>query len=137
MEIANIQVTEMLKLNLPKFKPQLQKRDGKLLINCLVRNKFLVLTPEEWVRQHFVNYLLTEKKYALNSIAVEYLLTYNGLQKRADILVFKQGVPDLLVECKGSHIALNDEVIKQISAYQHSLQVPHLCLTNGLEHVWF
>lgn len=127
----------MLKLNLPDYNPKLSKQNDQLFIKCLVRKKMIMLTPEEWVRQHFINFLLVEYNMPLNSIAVEYNLTYNGLSKRADILVFRQGKPQLLVECKAASIPLNENVLKQISAYQNSLRVPQLCITNGVEHFWF
>jgi hypothetical protein len=80
----------MNKLNLPAYHPSLKKEQGKIWIFDVIRKKYIVLTPEEWVRQHFINYLITELKYPRSLFRIEGSLTYNKLQKRSDILVFNR-----------------------------------------------
>lgn len=127
-----------MELNLPPYQPPMQRKGEKLLIQCLVRKKWLVLTPEEWVRQHFLNYLFSKKGCSRSLTAVEYGLEYNGLKKRIDILVFDStGQPSLMIECKAPHIPLNKEVLFQLSTYNAAFQVAKLCITNGMQHHWF
>ncbi|MBI1183227.1 restriction endonuclease subunit R [bacterium] len=129
---------QCLQLNLPPFEPELSRIDDKTKIKCLVRKKWLVLTPEEWVRQHFLNYLFTQQQVSRNRTAVEFGLEYNGLKKRIDILVFDtNGNPNIMVECKAPHIVLNAQVIRQIATYNSKFMVPELCVTNGMKHFWF
>jgi hypothetical protein len=80
----------MIKLNLPSFDCVVKKEDGKIFIQDIIRKKYLVLTPEEWVRQHFINYLLTELNYPKALIKIEGGLTFNRLSKRSDIVVFNR-----------------------------------------------
>ncbi|MFY0672692.1 MAG: type I restriction enzyme HsdR N-terminal domain-containing protein [Bacteroidia bacterium] len=125
-------------LNLPEYEPELRQENEKYFVKCLVRKKWLVLTPEEWVRQHFLNYLFTKKGYSRARTAVEHGLNYNGLKKRIDILCFDAlGKPELMVECKAPEIKLDQKVITQIAIYNSKFMVSHLCITNGLQHYWF
>lgn len=127
-----------LELNLPTFEVDIQQKGKRYFIKCLVRKKWLVLTPEEWVRQHFLNYLFTQKQVSKNLTSVEYGLDYNGRKKRIDILVFnKNAKPSIMVECKAPHIKLSDNVIFQIATYNAQFLLPQLCITNGMEHLWF
>ncbi len=127
-----------VQLNLPQYQPEIKQSDNKYWIKCLVRKKWLVLTPEEWVRQHFLNYLFTQKEISRNRTAVEHGLEYNGLKKRIDILCFSTlGKPEMMVECKAPQIQLNQKVIGQIATYNSKLMVEQLCITNGIEHYWF
>ena len=127
-----------MELNLPQFQVELKNEDGKRKIRCLIRRRWLVLTPEEWVRQHFLNYLFSENLVKRVRTAVEYGLEYNGLKKRIDILAFDEnGKPNLMVECKAPHIGLNTKVITQIAVYNSQFMVDKLCITNGLNHYWF
>ncbi|MGB0429650.1 MAG: type I restriction enzyme HsdR N-terminal domain-containing protein [Bacteroidia bacterium] len=127
-----------MQLNLPQYKPQIHQSEGKHFIKCLVRKKWLVLTPEEWVRQHFLNYLFEKKNISKNRTAVEYGLSYNGLKKRIDILCFdKNGNPELMVECKAPQIELNQKVISQIATYNSKFMVKTLAISNGINHYWF
>ena len=120
-------------LNLPKFDPR-TKGDQ---IFCLVRRKWVVLTPEEWVRQHFVKYLVKEKKYPVSLIALEKQLTINNLKKRTDILIFgTDGLPNIIVECKAPHIHINQDTFDQIARYNLKLNANFLIVTNGLEHYY-
>lgn len=126
----------MQQLNLPAFEIRERKRpDGKPEIFDSVRRRFVRLTPEEWVRQHFLNYLVNHLGYPPALIAVEAQLTYNRLQKRGDIVVFGQHhKPVLIVECKAPGVAVTQAVFDQVAMYNMSLQVDYLVVTNGLAH---
>ena len=90
----------MVQLNLPAFDHQLKQADGKRWIFDILRRKYLVLTPEEWVRQHFVHYIINELQYPKALIKVEGGLSYNKLSKRSDIVVFnRDGKPWMVIEC--------------------------------------
>lgn len=127
-----------IKLNLPAYEPEVKKIEDQLHIRCLVRKKWLLLTPEEWVRQHILHYLKSEQRIPLSRMALEYPITYNGKRLRADVLVFSDnGQPHLLVECKAPYIKLEDKVLLQIAVYNADLKVPNMLITNGMEHHWF
>lgn len=124
-------------LNLPKANLKLSKREGTVYVWCIIRKKHLVCTPEEWVRQHVIHFLINEKNIPLGLIASEYNLKYNGLSKRADIVVFnRNGNPVLLVECKATTVDINQETLFQASQYNFELDVSTLMLTNGKQHVF-
>lgn len=104
----------------------------------MIRKKWLILTPEEWVRQHVLNYLVTEKKYAISSIAIEKELLLNGLKKRYDIVVYtKQLTPYLIIECKAPYVALNNLVIEQALRYNLVIKADLLMITNGVSDLVF
>lgn len=127
----------MLELNLPSYDYQLRKVEGQLQIFDPLRKKYLVLTPEEWVRQHFLNFLIQVKNVPVKLMKEEALLSYNQLQKRADILAYgRSGYPILLVECKASTEALEQDAIFQILTYNAGLEVPYIAITNGLMHFY-
>lgn len=95
----------------------------------------MVLTPEEWVRQHIVHYLIEEKKYPYSLIAVEKKLTINNLTKRTDVLVFNtQGLPEIIVECKAPSVKITQDSFDQIARYNLKLKANYLIVTNGLTH---
>ena len=103
-----------------------------------VRRKFVKLTPEEWVRQNFVQYLITEGKYPPGLIGIEVMAPLNKLKKRVDILIYnRQGQPVMIVECKETDVKLDEEVFDQITVYNMALKVPYLVVTNGIEHYAF
>ena len=119
-------------LAFPPYSFKLKEEGGALFIFDEVRKKFLVLTPEEWVRQHVVQFLIQEKKVPKGLIQLEGGLNYNGLQKRSDVLVFNaSGEKVLLVECKAPSVKLNQAVFRQIATYNMPLQVPYLLVCNG------
>lgn len=125
----------MVKLNLPEYDCKLKKAEGKVWIFDVIRKKYIVLTPEEWVRQHFINYLVTEKKYPKALIRVEGGLHYNQMQKRSDVVVFnRQGNPWMIVECKAPNLQLSAMTLQQVSAYNASLKASFIAVTNGLVH---
>jgi len=124
-------------LNLPKTDLRLQKIKGVVHVWCIIRKKDLVCTPEEWVRQHFIHYLINDRKIPVGLIASEYPLTYNSRIKRADIVVFnKSQVPVLIIECKAPKVNLDEKTLFQIAQYNFELDVDYLCLTNGVNHVY-
>lgn len=125
----------MQQLNLPAYQFKLKSNEKHTLIFDKIRKKYVVLTPEEWVRQHFVYFLLEEKKYPISLIAVEKQLTVNNLKKRSDILVFSpNGTPNIIVECKAPSVKITQETFDQIARYNLKLQANYLIVTNGLQH---
>jgi len=106
-----------------------------MYVNCLIRKKKIILTPEEWVRQHYINFLSLHLQYPLSFISVEKELNYFGLKKRWDIVVFNNLYePIILVECKAPNVKLNQEALKQVFTYQNKLNCEFIVLSNGIEH---
>ncbi len=126
----------MQQLNLPAYEPRIREiRPGKHEIFDPVRRKFVRLSPEEWVRQHFLSYLTSKKGYPVSLITVEASLNYNRQLKRSDILVYGPGgTPLLVVECKAPEVELTQAVFDQVAMYNMSLIVGFVVVTNGLEH---
>jgi len=125
----------MHKLNLPEYKVKTRVTDGQQQIFDEIRRKYVALIPEEWVRQHFINYLVNDRKYPKGLLAVEHPLLINDVSHRADIVAFNSdGKPLVVVECKAPDVAINQAVIQQISRYNILLKAPILILTNGLIH---
>ncbi|GAB3646729.1 type I restriction enzyme HsdR N-terminal domain-containing protein [Echinicola sediminis] len=123
-------------LNLPKTEFQLENAQGKLTIYDSLRKKFLVLTPEEWVRQHIVYYLIEFKQYPKSLFALEKGVKYNRLNKRFDILVLnREGKPFLLVECKAPEVKLNQRVVEQVCVYNKTLGAKYMAISNGIQHI--
>ena len=128
----------MVNLNLPTFNYKLKKADGKVWIFDGIRKKFVVLTPEEWVRQHFINYLTHELLYPKPLIKIEGGLRYNQLSKRSDIVIFNRtGKPWMVIECKAPEIEIDTQVALQVSAYNFTLKASYVVITNGLRHLCF
>jgi hypothetical protein len=122
-------------LNLPQYSFSISRDDGKEMILDLIRKKFVKLTPEEWVRQNFVRYLIEEGKYPAGLIGIEVMSAYNKLKKRVDILVHdRSGKPVMIVECKSWDVKLNEKVFDQIVCYNMGFKVPYIVVTNGIEH---
>ncbi|UMB54981.1 type I restriction enzyme HsdR N-terminal domain-containing protein [Lutibacter sp. A64] len=127
----------MQQLNLPTYKFRIKSSENKFFIFDIIRKKHVVLTPEEWVRQHYVWFLIEEKKYPISLIAVEKKLTINKLTKRTDILIFDtNGNPDIIVECKAPSVKITQETFDQIARYNLKLKANYLIITNGLEHFY-
>lgn len=124
-------------LNLPKAPLSLTKRKEVVYVRCLIRNKELVCTPEEWVRQHVIHFLISQKKVSKGRLTAEYTLDYNGRSKRADLVLFDSfGKPLMIVECKAPEIPITEKVVRQIAQYNSQLNVDRLFLTNGLQHIF-
>ena len=125
----------MLDLNLPPFNINVKKMDGKLLVFDCLRRKFVALTPEEWVRQHFVNYLISEKGYPQALIANEIQINLNNQKKRCDSVVYNRELaPLMIVEYKSPDVNITQAVFDQIIRYNIVLRVDYLIVTNGLNH---
>jgi hypothetical protein len=122
----------MIRIDYPATSFRIKEEDGKEFIFDENRRQWLRLTPEEWVRQNFLQYLLQVKKYPSSLTAVEKEIRLGELKKRFDILVYDaQHQPWLMVECKGMDELLNDAVLQQILRYNIAIPVPHLVITNG------
>lgn len=125
----------MEELSLPPIDARISKDDGVTKIFDTIRKKYVVLTPEEWVRQHFLHFLIKEYGYPPALTTVEQGLKYHSLQKRTDIVVYnRQARPLLLVECKAPSVRLSQAVMEQAMMYNRSLQAAHIVVTNGKEH---
>lgn len=125
----------MQQLNLPPVKVDIRSIDGKYQIFDGIRKKYLILTPEEWVRQHIIHYLLDHHNYSKGLINVEGGMKYNNLLKRTDVLVYdNRGKPYLLIECKSFEITLNNKTVEQAAVYNKKIKAPYLMITNGLQH---
>ncbi|WP_074409905.1 MULTISPECIES: type I restriction enzyme HsdR N-terminal domain-containing protein [Aquimarina] len=127
----------MQKLNFPEYQFRFKNSENKVSIFDRIRKKFIILTPEEWVRQHTIHFLIEEKKYPESLINVEKLIQLNGLNKRYDIIIFNSdGSIFLIVECKSARIKITQEVFDQIARYNLALDSEYLMITNGLEHYY-
>lgn len=127
-----------LQLLFPEFEHKLTQKDGKLFIYDGIAKKYRALTPEEWVRQHCLNYLTNHLNYPTAIIQIERGHEIDHLQRRTDIQVFdKQGNVFMLIECKAPHVALTAQTFQQISQYQKKNEARYLVLTNGLAHQIF
>lgn len=125
----------MQNLNLPNYDFKLKTIEGKKYIFDQVRKKYLILTPEEWVRQHFINFLNVTFNYPLSLMTVEQPLKYHSMNKRADIICYNElGKKILMVECKAPTVKLNQLVFDQIARYNFELKLPFLVVTNGINH---
>ena len=125
----------MQKLNFPTFTFPFKNSENKVAIFDEIRKKFIILTPEEWVRQHVTQYLLQEKKYPKSYINVEKLIKINDLTKRYDLVVFQpDGTLFLLVECKAPEVKVTQQTFDQIARYNLTLKAKYLMVTNGLNH---
>jgi hypothetical protein len=123
------------RLNLPDYPFKIKQSGRDTFIYDEIRKKFLVLTPEEWVRQHFVQYLIHQKKYPKTCIRVEGGLKLNSLQKRTDIVVFNlSGEMILMVECKAPHVKISQDTFDQIARYNLVHKTPLLAVSNGMQH---
>ena len=127
----------MQKLNLPSYTFKLKNSENQRYIFDNLRKKFVVLTPEEWVRLHFVQYLIIEKKYPESLIGIEKQLIINNRKKRTDVLIFNtNGNPDIIVECKAPSIKITQATFDQIARYNLKLKANYLIVTNGLQHFY-
>ena len=125
----------MQKLNFSKYNFRFKSNENKTLIFDIIRKKFVILTPEEWVRQHTLHFLITEKKYPVSYINVEKQLLLNDTVKRYDIVIFKNdGDVEIIIECKAPSISINQVTFDQIARYNLALNSNLLMVTNGLTH---
>ena len=127
----------MLDLNFPKFSFRFKNSENKVSIFDVIRKKFIVLQPEEWVRQHCVHYLIEVKNYPISLINVEKELKVNDLKKRYDIVVFNtDGSIKLIVECKAPKIKISQDTLVQIARYNLTINADYVMVTNGINHYY-
>lgn len=125
----------MEQLNFPAFNFRFKNSENKVAIFDEIRKKFVILTPEEWVRQHVVHYLLHHKNYPKSLINVEKLLKVNGLTKRYDVVVFNpDGSIFILVECKAPTVKISQSTFDQIARYNLTMNALYLMVSNGHNH---
>ena len=125
----------MQNLNFPSFNFRFKNSENKVSIFDEIRKKFILLTPEEWVRQHTVQFLLHEKKYPKSYLNVEKVIKLNEITKRYDIVVFRpDGSLFLLIECKAPEVKITQDTFDQIARYNMKLKARYLMVTNGLNH---
>lgn len=125
----------MQELNLPVYKFRIKTEGTKKYIFDLVRKRFVLLTPEEWVRQHFMRYLTEEKKYPESLMAVEKQITLNGKLFRFDLLVYRRnGQPLLIAEFKAPGVKISQDTFDQVVRYNMALKVERVVVSNGLQH---
>ena len=125
----------MKKLNFPVYSFRFKNSENKVAIFDEIRKKFILLTPEEWVRQHTVQFLLQDKKFPKSYINVEKLIKINNLSKRYDVVVFQpNGDILLLIECKAPEVPISQNTFDQIARYNLVLKAKYLMVTNGLNH---
>lgn len=127
------------KLNFPDLETRFkEKSNGQKQIFDGIRKKFVDLTPEEWVRQHLVSYLIKIKNIPPSLISVEKQLVLNETKRRTDVVVYNSILsPLLIIECKAPNVILNQETLNQALGYNLVLNVPYVLLTNGLSHICF
>jgi len=122
-------------LNFPTYSFRFKNSENNVAIFDEIRKKFILLTPEEWVRQHTLHYLIQDKNYPKSHINVEKLIKINILNKRYDIVVFQpNGEIFLLIECKAPEVAISQQTFDQIARYNLTLKAKYLMLTNGINH---
>jgi len=122
----------MIKIDYPPYQPKIKAEHNREFIFDAIRKSWVVLTPEEWVRQNFLQYLIQVKKYPASLIAVEKEIKLGELKKRFDIVVYDTATkPWMVIECKEMNVELNKQVLDQVLRYNITMQVPYLVITNG------
>lgn len=125
----------MLALNLPPYSFKISNKEGKKYIFDVLRKKYVALTPEEWVRQHFINYLLMHKGYPSGLLANEIQINLNGTKKRCDTVLYNRDLTaKMIVEYKAPDVVITQAVFDQITRYNMVLRVEYLIVTNGINH---
>ncbi len=125
----------MERLNLPTYSFNIKSEGERKYIFDGIRRKYILLTPEEWVRQNFIRYLSEEKKYPLSLFGVEMHFRINKLSKRGDIILFdRKGEAKVIVECKAPGVRINQKAFDQIARYNIKFRVDYLIVTNGMQH---
>ena len=122
----------------PKAPLELTKKNELVFVRCIIRKKLLLLSPEEWVRQHVLHFLNLQKQYPLSRLSVEKSIRYNGLIKRWDIVAYDVDFkPKILVECKQAAIKMSIDTFLQAASYQKIIQSENILLTNGKEVIYY
>jgi len=121
----------MLQINFPQHNFRIKKENNRHLIFDEVRRLWVALTPEEWVRQNFLQYLIRVKNYSPSLISVEKMIKVGEMQKRYDIVVYKNNLPWMIIECKKNNVTINTAVIEQVIRYNMALSINYFVVTNG------
>ena len=121
----------MIKIEYPDIKPSVKNENGKEIIFCIIRKRWFKITPEEWVRQNFLLYLIHVLHYPASLIAVEKQLITAEVKKRFDIVIYEDSVPFMIVECKEMNVPLSETTIRQVLNYNANLQAQIMVVTNG------
>lgn len=125
----------MLQLNLPQYNFRIKKENEKYFIFDSQRKRFVSLTPEEWVRQHFIRFLIEVKNYPAAYLAVEKQLNLNGMKKRCDAILYNNNaLPVMIIEFKAPNVVISQETFDQVAVYNAKLKVDYFIISNGLEH---
>ena len=125
----------MLQLNLPEYKFRIKKLDEKMLIFDSQRKRYVSLTPEEWVRQHFIHFLINQKGYPSAYLAVEKQVNMNGMKKRCDAILYNDiAIPVLIIELKAPTVPITQATFDQVAVYNAKLKVDYFMISNGIEH---
>lgn len=125
----------MTPLQLPRYPFRIKKEGNVVKIFDIIRKKFIVLQPEEWVRQHWIHYLIEDKKYPASLLSVEISVNTKVLKQRSDIVAYdNNATPILIVECKAPNIKITQDAFDQIARYNMKLKVPYLVVSNGNQH---
>ncbi|MBV5282238.1 MAG: type I restriction enzyme HsdR N-terminal domain-containing protein [Paludibacter sp.] len=125
----------MLQLNLPQYSFRIKKQNEKLVIFDSQRKRYVVLTPEEWVRQNFIRFLIEEKGYPAAYLAIEKQLNMNGMKKRCDAILYNEhALPFLIIELKAPNVAISQATFDQVAVYNAKLKVDFFIISNGIEH---
>lgn len=130
-------MTELTQLNFPEnYQIRLKQSQDTTYIFCTIRKNWMVFTPEEWVRQHLILYLIQTLGYSASAIALEVPVNQTGMRKRADILVYKQAKPYIMIECKRPSVQITQQTFDQIARYNGVIGSEFLMVSNGLNHYY-
>jgi len=127
----------MIKIEYPDIKPSVKNENEKEIIFCIIRKRWFKITPEEWVRQNFLLYLIHVLHYPATLIAVEKQLITADVKKRFDIVIYKDSVPFMIVECKEMNVPLSENTIRQVLNYNVNIRAEIIVLTNGINCAGF
>lgn len=127
----------MILINYPTTKPSIKTAQNSELIFCIIRKRWFKITPEEWVRQNFLLYLTEILKYPAAIIAVEKQLLIAAVKKRFDIVIYKEAIPFIIIECKEMQVKLTENTISQVLNYNATIQAPYMIVTNGTDCAGF
>jgi hypothetical protein len=121
----------MIQITYPTQKPAIKATNGKEYIFCIIRKRWFIITPEEWVRQNFLLFLIHELLYPASLIAVEKQLQLAEVKKRFDIIIYKDAIPYIIIECKEMNVPLSESTLHQVLNYNTSIQASIMIITNG------
>lgn len=125
----------MYQLNLPEYQFKIKKEEKKFFIFDSQRKRYVALTPEEWVRQNFIRFLIEEMNYPAAYLAIEYQIEMNGMKKRCDAVLFTpEGEPFLIIELKSPEVNITQSIFDQVAVYNSKLNVEFFMVSNGIEH---